>query len=298
VNAIDVLRPGPLTTVQDLGRPGMAALGVGPSGAADRRSATLANRLVGNPEGAACLESTFGGLALRFHRAATVAVTGAPCPITRNLRSRLVREAMNASFTVGADEELVFGPPSSGLRTYLAVRGGIAVPPTLDSRATDVLSGLGPPALSTGDSLPIGGEICGPLPPVQVAPVRDPARELAVVRVLLGPREDWFTPEALSTLANARYEVTSESNRIGLRLDGPQLGRACHDELPSEGMVAGAIQVPPSGLPVVFLADHPVTGGYPVIAVVLAEDLPVVAQARPGQAVVFRVVNGAGRVGD
>ncbi|HVV09938.1 biotin-dependent carboxyltransferase family protein [Amycolatopsis sp.] len=286
MNEIEVLRPGPLTTVQDMGRPGLAALGVGASGAADRRSASLANRLVGNPDGAACLESTFGGLALRFRHRTHVAITGAPCPITRNGRG----EAMNAPFTVGPGEDVVLGPPSSGLRTYVAVRGGIGVEPTLESRATDLLSGLGPPALSAGDVLPVGGAITGPLPAVSVAPVADPPRTGLSVRVLPGPRDDWFTPGALQVLGNSRYTVTSESNRVGVRLDGPKLTWDRQEELPSEGMVIGAIQVPPSGLPVLFLADHPVTGGYPVIAVVVSEDLPVVAQACPGQAMTFRVV--------
>jgi biotin-dependent carboxylase-like uncharacterized protein len=289
---IEVLRPGPLTTVQDLGRPGLAALGVGTSGAADRRSAALANRLVGNPEGAACLESTFGGLALRFGHRARVAVTGAPCPITRDGRG----EAMNAPFTVGPGTEVGLGSPSSGLRTYVAVRGGIGVPATLGSRATDVLSGLGPAALSSGDLLPFGGEVCGPLPALDVAPVADPPRIALSVRVLPGPREDWFIPDALRTLGSARYTVTAQSNRVGLRLDGPALSRARQEELPSEGMVAGALQVPPSGLPVLFLADHPVTGGYPVIAVVVSEDLPVVAQACPGQIISFRILNRAWQV--
>jgi allophanate hydrolase subunit 2 len=143
--------------------------------------------------------------------------------------------------------------------------------------------------LSAGDLLPVGGATCGPLPTITVAPVADPSGAELSVRVLAGPRADWFTPDALRTLAGSRYTVLSDSNRVGVRLDGPPLARACHDELPSEGMVVGAIQVPPSGLPVLFLADHPVTGGYPVIGVVVTDDLPVIAQARPGQTISFRV---------
>ncbi|OXM61476.1 MULTISPECIES: biotin-dependent carboxyltransferase family protein [Amycolatopsis] len=283
---IEVVRPGPLTTVQDLGRPGLAALGVGRSGAADRRSAALANRLVGNLDGAAVLETTFGGLVLRFRQVARVVVTGAPCPIRRGSRG----EAMNAPFTVWPGEELTLGAPTSGLRTYLAVRGGIGVDKVLESRSTDLLAGLGPAALSEGDVLPIGTDECGPLPSVEVAPVPDPAGFALTVRVMPGPRDDWFTPEALKTFSTATYEVTSESNRVGVRLTGPALERSREGELLSEGMVPGAIQVPPSGLPLVFLADHPVTGGYPVIGVVLTDDLPVMAQARPGQTVSFRLV--------
>ncbi|GLY64826.1 biotin-dependent carboxyltransferase family protein [Amycolatopsis taiwanensis] len=283
---IEVVRPGPLTTVQDLGRPGLAALGVCGSGAADRWSAALANRLVGNLDGAAVLETTFGGLVLRFRRAARVVVTGAPCPIRRDGAG----QAMNAPFTVWPGAELTLGTPSTGLRTYLAVRGGIGVDKVLDSRSTDLLTGLGPAVLSKGDVLPIGRDECGPPPAVAVAPVPGPAGTALIVRVIPGPRDDWFTGKALRTLSTATYEVTSESNRVGVRLAGPPLTRSRTGELLSEGMVPGAIQVPPSGLPLVFLADHPVTGGYPVIGVVLSGDLPVLAQARPGQPVSFRLV--------
>jgi biotin-dependent carboxylase-like uncharacterized protein len=209
-----------------------------------------------------------------------VAVTGAPCPLDR-------AAAMNAPFTVPAGGTLTVGAPASGVRTYVAVRGGIAVPPTLGSRSTDVLSGLGPRPLSPGDVLPVGTDHSGPPPPVEVAPVNPPAGGELVVRVTPGPRADWCTPAALRTLRTARFTVTADSNRVGVRLAGPPLARARHEELPSEGMVPGAIQVPPSGQPVVFLADHPVTGGYPVVGVVRTADLPVLAQARPGQRVRF-----------
>lgn len=286
---IEVVHCGPLTTVQDAGRPGYAALGVGRSGAADARAAGLANRLVGNDEGAACLELTFGSATLAFRRAARVAVTGAPCRL--DLAAVPCGPAMNASFRVPAGGRLTVGRPASGVRTYVAVRGGIAVPPTLGSRSTDVLSGLGPAPLSPGDTLPIGGDHNGPPPGLDVAPVNPPATGELVVRVRPGPRADWCTPGALRTLLSSGYTVTSDSNRVGVRLAGPALVRARREELPSEGMVPGAIQVPPSGQPVVFLPDHPVTGGYPVIAVVLTVDLPVLAQARPGQVVRFRLVS-------
>ncbi len=278
---IEMVHCGPLATVQDRGRHGYAALGVGPSGAADAPAAALANRLVGNDEGAACLELTFGSATLAFHRPARVAVTGAPCRLNR-------AAAMNAPFTVPAGAVLTIGAPESGVRTYVAVRGGIASPRALGSRSTDVLSGLGPHPLSPGDVLPVGTDHDGPPPAVEVAPVNPPPGGELSVRVVPGPRQDWCTPDALRTLLSGRYTVTAEANRVGLRLRGPALARARHDELPSEGMVAGAIQVPPSGRPVVFLADHPVTGGYPVLAVVRTADLPVLAQARPGQTVTFR----------
>ncbi|HEX2131097.1 MAG TPA: biotin-dependent carboxyltransferase family protein [Actinophytocola sp.] len=286
---VEVVRCGPLATVQDRGRPGYGSMGVGGSGAADAASAALANRLVGNAEHAAVLELTLGGAILTFHAPTLVAVTGAPCPITRDDRT----EAPNAPFTVPAGGRLTIGTPEVGLRTYVAVRGGLAVAPVLGSRATDVLSGLGPPVLEPGAVLPIGTDHSGPPPAVEVAPV--PALEPGdlVVRVVPGPRTDWFAAGALETLQRGRYVVTADSNRVGIRLAGPALPRARDGddagELPSEGMVAGAIQVPPSGQPVLFLADHPVTGGYPVIGVVRTRDLGILAQARPGQAIGFRL---------
>jgi KipI family sensor histidine kinase inhibitor len=280
---IEVVRCGPLGTVQDTGRPGYASLGVGRSGVADRVSAALANRLVGNVPSAACLELSFGAT-LAFRQPTRIAVTGATCALARDGRG----EAMNAPFDVLAGQKLVIGPAEVGLRSYVAVRGGVAVPPTLGSRSTDVLSGLGPDPLAPGAVLPIGDAYEGPPPPIDVAPVPTPSTEDLVVHVLPGPRDDWFTEEAVAEFFGGRYEVTAESNRVGVRLSGPTLRRSREGELPTEGMVAGSVQVPPNGEPIVFLADHPVTGGYPVIAVVLAEDLPVIAQARPGQAVRFR----------
>ncbi|HEV7649021.1 MAG TPA: biotin-dependent carboxyltransferase family protein [Actinophytocola sp.] len=282
---LEIVHCGPMATVQDRGRRGYAALGVGRSGAADAPAAALANRLVGNDEGAACLELTFGSATLLFHRYTRVAVTGAPCLLDR-------AAAMNAPFTVPAGGTLTIGAPASGVRTYVAVRGGVAVPPVLGSRSTDVLSGLGLPALSPGNLLPIGTDHSGPPPGVEVAPVNPPAAGELTVRVLAGPRADWCTPEALATLLAEPFTVSADSNRVGVRLSGPVLARARHEELPSEGMVPGAIQVPPAGQPVVFLADHPVTGGYPVLAVVTSADLPVLAQARPGQRVRFRLAPG------
>lgn len=278
---IEVIRPGPFTTVQDLGRPGLGHLGVGRSGAADRPSLRLANRLVGNSEDAAGLETTFGGLVVRFACATTVALTGAPGPVRVGGRTR----DANAPVPVAAGEVLELGMPRAGVRTYLAVRGGLAVPPVLGARARDVLAHLGPEPLREGDRLPAGVP-SGDAPGVDIAPVRA-LPEAPVLRVVPGPRADWFTPAALEVLRTSGFEVTAASDRVGVRLAGPALERSRGGELPSEGLVEGSVQVPSDGQPVVFLADHPVTGGYPVIAVVHPEDLPVVAQLRPGQAVRF-----------
>jgi biotin-dependent carboxylase-like uncharacterized protein len=271
-----VLETGPLTTVQDAGRIGQAALGIGRSGACDLGSYRLANRLVGNEEGAAALEVTFGGLTIRAESTLVVALTGAPCPGV----------PFNGPATLRAGAVLRLGSPRTGLRTYVAVRGGVEVAPVLGSRSTDLLSGLGPAPLSAGDVLSVGAEH-GPMPGVDLAAVADPAGGKVVVRVTPGPRRDWFTDAGRASLVGQTYTVSSDSNRVGVRLEGSPLERAREGELPSEGMTLGALQVPPSGLPVLFLADHPVTGGYPVIAYVAAPDLDACGQLRPGQSLRF-----------
>lgn len=276
-----MVRPGPFATVQDLGRPGLASIGVGCSGAADRRSFRLANRLVGNPEAHAAIEATLGGLAVRFTGHAVVAVTGAPCAITAGSRAA----GMCAPFSVRPGDEVSLAAPENGLRTYLAVRGGIDVPPVLGSRATDTMARLGPAALTPGCVLPLGTPAL-PHPSVDLAPQRGFPEKL-VLRVLPGPRLDWFADGALDALLSAPHRVTAEANRVGIRLDGPVLRRIRHDELPPEAGTLGALQVPPSGQPILFLADHPVTGGYPVPAVVVEDDVDLAAQARPGQAIRF-----------
>lgn len=279
--SMTVVRAGALTTVQDLGRPGHAHLGVPRSGALDVPAHRLANRLVGNPQTAAALETTVSGCAIRPARPLVVAVTGAPCAVRIDGRPA----AWGAPVRVPAAAVLEVGAATRGLRSYLAVAGGVAVPPVLGSRATDLLSGLGPKPLADGDDLPVGAPY-GPSGSVDALPYPGPGPEL-VLPVALGPREDWFTPDALATLAAGRYTVSPASNRIGLRTLGPALQRARGGELPSEGMVLGAVQVPPDGRPVVFLADHPTTGGYPVIGVVPEDSLAAAAQSPPGTRVRF-----------
>ncbi len=279
---LTVLATGPSTTVQDGGRVGWAAIGVPRSGAADPSSAGLANRLVGNRPAAAVLEVTAGGLRLRAERTVLVAVTGAPAPVSVGGRPA----PRDSPVTVRPGELLVLGTPVAGLRSYVAVRGGIDVPPVLGSRSTDTLSGLGPAPLAAGDRLPVGS-LAGDEPVVDVAPVRGPSGE-PVLGVLAGPRRTWLAPDAWAALTTRPWTVSPDSDRVGLRLAGPRLRRARHDELLSEGLVPGALQVPPDGAPVLFLADHPVTGGYPVLAVVVSADLPAAAQLRPGDTLRFR----------
>ena len=282
---LEIVSPGPGATVQDLGRPGLAHLGVGESGAADRRSLRLANRLVGNSEAAAGIEATFGGLAVRFETNTVVALTGAPCRVSLGGRGA----GMYGPLFVRPGDILRLGQPDAGLRTYLAVRGGIDVPTVLGSRSTDTMACLGPPALAEGDRLPVGPASL-PLPGVDLAAQPAYPSQLSL-RVVLGPRDDWFTPEAVAALCSTPYVVTPQCNRVGIRLDGTALKRRSTEELKSEGTVTGALQVPPNGQPILFLADHPVTGGYPVIGVVADRDLHLAAQARPGQQVRFRAVD-------
>ncbi|WP_299038055.1 biotin-dependent carboxyltransferase family protein [uncultured Pseudokineococcus sp.] len=284
--ALEVLAPGPSTTVQDLGRPGLAHLGVGESGAADRAAHRLAQRLVGNPEGAAGLEVVLGGLRVRARGALLVAAAGAP--VALRVDGRAAWSGCPVVVPDGAVLEV--GAPAAGVRTLLAVRGGVQVPAVLGSRATDVLAGLGPAAVAAGDVLPVGepGDSGCTAPVVDLAP---PARVErggpAVLRVVPGPREDWFAPGALEALVGTPWTAGSEGDRVGLRLAGEPLVRERTGELPSEGVVRGSLQVPPSGLPTLLLADHPVTGGYPVVAVVVDADVDRAAQLRPGDAVRF-----------
>ncbi|MFE6067700.1 biotin-dependent carboxyltransferase family protein [Streptomyces sp. NPDC056525] len=290
--AVVVVRAGALTTVQDLGRTGYAHLGVPRSGALDPAAVRLVNRLVGNPETAAVLETTVDGCALRPRCAVTVAVGGAPCPVRVDGRPA----AWGTAVRVPAGSVLDIGAATRGLRAYVAVGGGIDVEPVLGSRSTDLLSGLGPPPAAEETVLPLGpdtgtgtGTATAVRGSVDAPPWPGPPDEL-VLRVRLGPRDDWFTAAALRTLVARAYRVSSASNRIGLRLEGPALERSRHGEPASEGMVLGAVQVPPDGRPVVFLADHPTTGGYPVVGVVREVDLGAAAQAVPGTPVRFTPV--------
>ncbi|MFF8812181.1 5-oxoprolinase subunit C family protein [Streptomyces pactum] len=279
-DGFSVVRAGALTTVQDLGRPGHAHLGVPRSGALDLDAHRLANRLVGNPETAATLETTLTGCAVRVHRAVWAAVTGAACAVTVAGRPA----AWGAPLRVPSGAVLEVGPARHGVRSYLAFGGGVAAGPELGSRATDLLSGLGPDPLTDGQVVPLGPP-AGP-PAATDAVARTGFAPELVLPVRLGPRHDWFTPAAIRTLAGA-YRVSAASNRIGMRTEGPALERAVPGELPSEGMVLGALQVPPDGRPVLFLADHPTTGGYPVVGVVPEPYLSAAAQATPGTPVRF-----------
>jgi biotin-dependent carboxylase-like uncharacterized protein len=280
VAILEILRTGPLAVVQDLGRPGLAHLGVSRSGAADRQAHQLANRLVANPDDRATVEVTFGGFAARVRGSdIDIAVTGADTDPTVNG----IKFGTNSIQHVRDGQMISLGTPRAGLRSYLAVRGGICVEPVLGSRSYDVMSAIGPSPLQTGDRLPIGAHT-EDYPELDQAPVAAITGTVVELSVVPGPRDDWFVdPDAL---VRTDWVVSDRSDRVGMRLTGrPLQSRHPDRQLPSEGATRGAIQVPPNGLPVILGPDHPVTGGYPVVGVVVDEDVDKVAQVRPGQSV-------------
>jgi biotin-dependent carboxylase-like uncharacterized protein len=275
---LEILRTGPLAVVQDLGRVGLAHLGVGRSGAADRRSHQLANRLVANPDDRATVEVTFGGFAARVRGGdLDIAVTGADTNPTVDGNMF----GTNSIHHVHDGQVISLGTPRAGLRSYLAVRGGICVEPVLGSRSYDVMSAIGPSPLEAGDEVPVG-EHTADYPELDQAPVAAISTDIVELLAVPGPRDDWFAdPDAL---VHTDWVASDRSDRVGMRLDGRALQYRHPDrQLPSEGATRGAIQVPPNGLPVILGPDHPVTGGYPVIGVVIDQDIDKLAQVRPGQ---------------
>lgn len=298
-----VRNPGLQATVQDLGRPGYASLGVSSAGAMDRAALRRANRLAGNPEDAAGIELLLGGFELVALTDQVLAVAGASVPLEitpppgdrdgdEDSTTPVRHPQCDAPFALLAGERLTVGTPTAGLRSYIGVRGGLGVPPALGSRSTDTMSGIGPEPLAAGSLLPVlparPGSVVGH---PEISPLPD--ADQTVLRVVPGPRQDWFSDETLNNFLSQDWTVTPQSNRIGLRLNGHSLSRSRDGELASEGTVRGAVQVPPEGQPVLFLSDHPVTGGYPVIAVVVQADLDKAAQLPPGAKVRFAVAPAA-----
>lgn len=290
-HGLRVIRALPLTLIQDLGRVGHAAIGVTTSGAMDRQSLKRANTIVGNPPGAAGLEIVDGGLAVEATSDQVLAVTGAPVELHIDSQHGARTVPMAHPFALLPGEVLTLGKPTAGFRSYLAARGGIDAPLTLGSRSTDTMSGLGPAPVTPGQLLPVA-------PPAGVhtvgwpQPQPDiPESDTVVLDITLGPRDDWFTDEARTLLACTQWRASNELNRVGMRLEGPQLQWQGRGELPSEGTIAGCIQVPPNGQPVIFLSDHPTTGGYPVIGVLAEHQLDKAAQIRPGATVRFRIIS-------
>lgn len=296
MTALRVLDAGALTLVQDLGRPGLAALGVSASGAFDRTAHRLANRLVGNDEGATALEHLLGGLRVALPAGTWFAVTGAWGTLSLTDAAGVTRAVEpHTAVRAETDAELHLGPIVRGLRATVAVRGGIAVPAQLGSRARDTLAGIGPAPLAAGDVLPLGPAPATPVPPADLVPVDPPTDGVVELAVRPGPRHDWFGPAAWHLLLTEEWRASARSDRTGVRLEGPVLAptpERADVELASEGMLRGSIQVSPDGAPTVLGPDHPVTGGYPVIAVVVDASLDLLAQLRPGQPVRLRLATG------
>ncbi|MDO5633800.1 MAG: carboxyltransferase domain-containing protein [Micrococcus sp.] len=302
--ALEVLSPGVQSLLQDAGRPGWADLGVGSSGAADTVAARAANQAVGNDPSEAVIETLLAGLRLRAQGEQVLALAGPGASgIVEDTGQTVTAET---AFTLDDGATLRVESTGAGVRSYVALRGGLDATPVLGSRSHDVLSGLGPPPLSAGTWLsrrrdpgfrPVGAvDALGTARPEASRDTPGSAEQTAPdgvvhLRVLRGPRDDWFTEASWAAFTGQAWTVSPEANRVGVRLSGASHGQRLERrdaaELPSEAMVLGAVQVPPSGDPVVFLADHPVTGGYPVIAVVAERDVRQLAQAAPGTQVRF-----------
>lgn len=289
-NCLEIESTGLQTLLQDLGRPGRAGQGVSASGAMDRGALRAANRAVGNAPATACLEVLMGGLSFTCRGQTVAAVTGAEAVVeVRTPSGQVLHPASYTPFHLQDGDRVSIAPPSAGLRNYVAIRGGFTKEFVLGSLSTDTLAQVGPEPLCAGQRLGFHARIGGAAVSVNEQPAFTMPRadQVITLDVVMGPRSDWFTPEAQALLAEQTWQVTPQSNRIGIRLLGEQtLKRAIEGELPSEGTTVGAIQVPPSGQPVLFLADHPLTGGYPVIGVVaphhldLAGQIPVYARVR------------------
>lgn len=286
---IRVIDPGPQTTVQDGGRRGQLRYGIPPSGPVDARSFTLANRLVGNADGAAGLEFTLIGPRLRAEAPCAIAVTGAESPVT-------VNDAPGAAWTtltLAAGDVVKIGPARAGVRGYVAFAGGVDVPSVLGSRSTYLrgrLGGLEGRALRRDDVLRLGSatRVRSRVVPARAIPNW---RSEPVLRVVLGPQADRFTDEGIAALLGGSYEVLPQSDRMGVRLQGPRIAHARGHDIISDGIALGAVQVPGDGQPIVLLVDRQSTGGYTKIATVCSFDIPRVGQAKPGQRVRFSVVD-------
>lgn len=276
-----VLRPGWYTTVQDLGRWGWQQAGVPVSGAMDTLSHRAANRLVGNPDGAATLEMTVVGPEVRFEQATLVAVCGADLAAVLDGRPLATATAVRAA----AGSVLQFSGRLGGTRAYLACAGGFDVPPVLGSRATHVASRLGGWAgrpLHAGDRLPLGEPIGRPDGPLHDVPHTAPEREAVTLRVVPGPHADSCDPGILEQLTARPHQVSAQANRMGYRLDGGIAAEGRARAMVSEATVAGAVQITGTGAPILLAADRQTTGGYPQVAVVIAADLPRMGQLGPG----------------
>ncbi|MDM0110085.1 urea amidolyase family protein [Variovorax sp. J22R24] len=293
--ALEIRSTGLQALFQDTGRHGQTGQGVSASGAVDQGALRAANRLVGNTSDEACVEIVYGGFQFVCRGEAVVAFTGADAPIVVTTVGGTSRSApAYHAIALSDGDSLVLGTPRAGIRSYLAARGGFTIAPVLGSCSTDTLARVGPAPIAAGDVLPVRSVVRGAIVGLHEQPPADlPTMEQTVtLDVVMGPRTDWFTPEAVALLSSQVWKVTPQSNRVGLRLAGEQpLTRANAAELPSEGTALGALQVPPSGQPLLFMADHPLTGGYPVIGSVASYHLDLAGQVPIGASLRFNPIH-------
>ena len=282
IEALRVDAPGLFTTVQDIGRPQAIASGVPPGGAMDRFAHSAANLVVGNERGAATLECTLTGPRLSVERACLVAVAGADF----DLRVNAAPAPMWTAISLDPGDQLSFGGRRSGARVYLAVAGGLVGDRWLGSMSTNVMAargGMHGRPLIAGDVISIGEPAPPPVPPGAVIP---PAYEDHTLMAIAGPHLKRLEPAARDALFNSVFRLSPQSNRMGYRLEGPEL-KTSGEELLSFGVIAGALQLPPGGQPILLMADHQTAGGYPVVATVVSASMPVAAQLAPGDEVRF-----------
>jgi KipI family sensor histidine kinase inhibitor len=279
---------------QDLGRFGQTGQGVSSSGALDQGAFKAANRVVGNPDSTPALEITLGGFSFEVSGRAVMALTGAPCPITiRDAKGRETKAETYRPISLEAGDVVTLGFAPKGARSYLAFRGGLEVTAVLGSASTDTLAVVGPDPVAVGAQLFLGKVQGLSSVSLDETPAFDcpAAGDIVTLDVIMGPRSDWFTERGIATLTEQLYTVTPQSNRVGIRIEGPEpLERKDTAELPSEGTATGAIQVPHSGQPVLFLADHPLTGGYPVIGTIAEYHLDLAGQIPVNAKIQFRPV--------
>lgn len=287
IGALTIVKPGLLTSVQDLGRYGHQATGVPVAGPMDAFSHRLANQLAGNAPDAATLEITLIGPELIVEADTTLAIAGAHFDVTCDDRPVAIGE----SFNVTRGQRVKFGRIVQGARAYLAVAGGVQTPPLLGSRATHLVSRMGGfegRALAAGDRVPISAG-AAPRPIRRATGLTLPSKARALLRVMAGPQADWFQEDALKTIAGVSFRISPQSNRMGYRLQGPPLSRTHDRELISEPLGIGAIQVPAAGEPILLMADRQTAGGYPKIGYVISADLPLAGQLAPGDFIEFHL---------
>ena len=293
---LEVIEPGLRTLVEDGGRVGKAQLGVNVSGVTDRAAYHVANDMVGNPSDSPVLELRMGEFRAKALQTVMVALTGAPRSIQVVNGSKTRTERHYRPFRMDAQEVLVISGTHAGAASMLAVRGGVAATQVLGSASHDTLSGVGPAPIQRGDVIrrALDRKLSSVSPGIITPPQYPASGDLVTIRVARGPRESWFSASAVEQFYSSEWQVTPDSDRVGARLHGDPLTRAeafQDRELPTEGIVRGAIQVPTAGQPVIFLADSPLTGGYPAIAVVIEEDLDLVGQLPPGARVLFTPID-------